>query len=141
MLRTLMLVSMLAAAAACSPQPQRMTQTQLVERGQYLVLNAGCNDCHTPGTAQGPDMTRSLQGSPLAFGPVQGVEIPGWVTVAPPVAGLPQDWTEEQFASFMQTGVRPNGTHPGIPMPPYRWNEEDARAIAAYVHSLPKAEH
>ncbi len=41
--------------AACAAQPaaaqDNKSQDRLVERGQYLVRIAGCNDCHTPGYA------------------------------------------------------------------------------------------
>lgn len=119
-----------------------MTQEQLVERGQYLVTSvAGCNDCHTPQTAQGPDMAHALQGAPLGFqlAPALEGQIP-WTSVAPPIAGVPSGWTDEQFASFLQTGVRPNGSHPNPPMPPYRLNADDARAVVAYIKTLPRAE-
>ena len=43
-----------------------------VERGKYLVVLAGCNDCHTPGFFLGkPDMAKYLGGSDVGF------EIPG----------------------------------------------------------------
>ena len=55
----------LAALGACVQQgPTELTQEQLVARGEYLVTAiGGCNDCHTPMTPQGPDMTQSLQGA------------------------------------------------------------------------------
>jgi mono/diheme cytochrome c family protein len=36
--------------------------------------------------------------------------------------------------------VRPDGTNTRPPMPPYRLNEEDARAVAAYIATLPQAQ-
>ena len=70
-----MFVGAAAAAlslAACAPQaPAPLTGEALVARGEYLVVHvAGCNDCHSPMTPQGPDMTKSLQGAPLVFGPL-----------------------------------------------------------------------
>jgi len=82
-------------------------------------------------------MTRALQGAPLPFEPT--IELP-WAPVAPPIAGIPAHFTEEQFISFLQTGVRPDGSHPNPPMPQYRLNEEDARAVAAYISTVPRAE-
>ncbi len=39
-----------------------------VERGKYLVVLAGCNDCHTPGFFLGkPDMAKYLGGSDVGF--------------------------------------------------------------------------
>jgi mono/diheme cytochrome c family protein len=126
------------ALSACGQQqPAQLTGAALVERGEYLVNNiGGCNDCHTPMTPQGPDMTQSLHGATLMFTPT--IEIP-WAPTAPPLAGLPAGYTEEQFVAFMQTGLRPDGSRPLPPMPPFRLNEEDARAMAAYIATLPQA--
>ena len=127
----------LGLMGACAPrQPAEMTQEQLVARGEYLVNNiGGCNDCHTPMTPQGPDTSRALQGSTLIFAPT--VQIP-WAPVAPAIAGGPAGYTDEQFVVFLQTGVRPDGSHPLPPMPAFRFNEEDARAVAAYIATLPR---
>lgn len=128
----------LALSAACSQQPAELTQEQLVARGDYLVNNiAGCNDCHTPMTPQGPDMAQALQGATLGFAPT--MQMP-WAPVAPPIAGIPGHFTHEQFAAFLQTGVRPDGSRPLPPMPAYRLTDEDARAVTAYIASLPAAE-
>jgi mono/diheme cytochrome c family protein len=53
-----------------------------VERGQYLVTIAGCNDCHTPGAMLGqPDDKRRLGGSDVGFGdPASGVWVGGNLT-------------------------------------------------------------
>jgi cytochrome c553 len=128
----------LMALVACAPQqPAELTQEELVARGEYLVNNiGGCNDCHTPMTPQGPDMAQSLQGATLGFAPT--VPIP-WAPVAPPIAGIPAHYTQEQFAAFLQTGLRPDGSHPLPPMPAFRLNEADARAMTAYIATLPSA--
>ena len=129
----------LGLMGACAPQqPAEMTQEQLVARGEYLVNNiGGCNDCHTPMTPQGPDMTQALKGATLIFAPT--IAMP-WAPVAPPIAGIPAHYTEEQFAAFLQTGVRPDGSRPLPPMPAFRLNEEDARAMTAYIATLPRAD-
>lgn len=139
MLKRLVTIGALALGA-CTQQPAQLTEAQLVERGAYLVMNSGCNDCHTQMTPQGPDMTRALQGAPLFFRPAEGVEIPGWVSVAPQIAGLPEGWSDAQMITFLQNNVRPDGTRPSPPMPPFQWTEEDARAITAYIKTLPKSE-
>ena len=124
--------------AACARPPPVETPEQLAERGKYLVVGvAGCNDCHTPMTPQGPDMTKSLQGAPLVFAPT--LPMP-WAPVAPEIAGIPAAYTEAQFVSFLQTGVRPDGSRPLPPMPAYRLSEGDAQAVAAYIKTLPQAE-
>ncbi len=136
-----MMVAALSAAAlgACAQQePAQLTGAALVERGDYLVNGVVlCGDCHTPrveGVGEGgpPDLERKLQGAPVAVPPPLA-------NFAPALAGRPANYTQEQFIAFLQTGVRPDGSHPRPPMPPYRLNEEDARAVDAYIASLPRA--
>ena len=144
-MKTVVLAAVCAVAlTACSQQtaqapaeaPAAPTQAEMVERGKYLVeAIAGCNDCHTPMTPQGPDMARSLHGAPLGFEPL--AQMP-WAPVAPALAGGPAGYTDEQFAQFLQTGARPDGSRPLPPMPPYRLNAEDARAVVAFIKTLPK---
>lgn len=129
--------ALLSACVERTTAPAALSGDQLIERGQYLVTAiGGCNDCHTPMTPQGPDMTRSLQGADLIFGPL--IEMP-WATHAPPLAGGPAGYTDEQFESFLQNATRPDGSHPLPPMPPFRFNAEDAHAVVAYIKSLPVA--
>lgn len=139
MKRLVLLGVIVLGMAACAPSvPAPLTGDALVERGEYLVTGiGGCNDCHSPMTPTGPDMTHSLQGATLAFAPT--IEMP-WAPIAPPIAGIPAHYSEEQFATLLQTGERPDGSRPLPPMPQYRMNEEDARAVAAYIATLPRAE-
>ena len=136
-MKKFVVAAFLFGLAACAQQAPAPPQGEaLVARGEYLVNSiGGCNDCHTPMTPQGPDMTRALQGSPLIFAPT--IQIP-WAPVAPAIAGGPAGYTDEQFVAFLQTGVKPDGSHPLPPMPAFRFNEEDARAVAAYIATLPR---
>lgn len=129
--------ALMALAACAQQQPAQLTEAELVARGEYLVNQVVlCDDCHTPMTQQGPDHTRRFQGGPNLMTPL--VEIP-WAAQVPAIAGIPAHYTEEQFIAFLQTGVRPDGSRPLPPMPPYRLNEEDARAVAAYIATVPRA--
>lgn len=125
-----------AALMACAPAGEtELTGEALLARGDYLVNGVVlCGDCHTPRVNGELDLTRSLQGADLGPSP------PDFATVAPALAGIPAHYTAEQFEAFLQTGVRPDGTHPRPPMPPYRLNEQDARAVTAYIASLPEAQ-
>ena len=108
----------------------------LVSRGHYLVEHVGmCADCHTPRTERG-EFVRELwlKGSPLPFQPA--VPMP-WSPAAPPIAGLPS-MTAEQGIAFLQTGQRPDGSRPLPPMPEFRFSENDAAAVVAYLKSLGK---
>ena len=59
-----------------------------------------------------------------------------WAPAAPSIAGLP-NYTTEQALKFLMTGERPSGVPPLPPMSANRLNEEDAKAVVAYVKSLP----
>lgn len=136
-----MMMATLASAAvlaACTSQAPRDNAGQLVARGEYLV-NAigGCNDCHTPMTQTGPDMTQSLHGATLIFAPL--IEMP-FAGYAPPLAGGPANYTDAEFAHFLQTGERPSGVPVLPPMPQFRLNAEDAEAVVAYIKTLAPAE-
>jgi len=124
---------MLALGACGQPQTADLTSVELVERGDYLVNGVVlCGDCHTPRLDNmAPDETRKLHGDDLGESP------PGFASYAPPLAGGPANFTEAEFIAFLQTGERPDGSHPRPPMPPYRLNAADARAVAAYIRSLP----
>lgn len=106
-----------------------------VARGKYLVNNVGmCGDCHTPMDKKGqPIASQSLKGAPLIFKPT--VPVPGWMAVAPGIAGLP-GWTDEQGVTFFTTGKKPDGAQAAPPMPPIRLNKSDAAAVVAYLKSL-----
>lgn len=108
-----------------------------VAHGEYLVRHvAMCVVCHTPKTEQGTLLEQKLlQGGRIPVpSPYRGQQ---WAFQAPKLAGLPGGWTEESLATFLQTGKTPTGAVVRPPMPPFRMNEEDAHAVAAYLKSLP----
>ena len=81
----------------------RLSGAELISRGEYIVTSiGGCNDCHTPMTPNGPDMSKTLQGADLVFGPLDHA-MP-WAPHAPPIAGGPAGYSEEQFVRFLQSG-------------------------------------
>jgi mono/diheme cytochrome c family protein len=94
-----------------------------------------CIYCHTPKDEEGQlDDQQLLQGAPMPVeSPFPRVK---WAFQAPKIAALPGGWTEDDTARFLQTGVTPTGRTPQPPMPPFRMNDEDARAVAAYLASL-----
>lgn len=114
------------------------TKEEAIARGKYLVENvAMCGDCHTPRTATGDaDAKKMLAGGLLSVEPVQAF-LP-FKNMSPALAGLPQGCTEETLALFLQNGSACDNTPPLPPMPAYRMNEADAKAVAAFLASLPK---
>ena len=129
----ILLVSLISGAVLAAASRSRPDE---LARGRYLVENvAGCGDCHTPRDAKGAlAEDRVLAGAPIGFAPLGPIS--QWATWAPPLAGLPSGFDQRQLASFLQTGVRPDGSQARAPMPQFRLNAQDARAVAAYVQSL-----
>jgi hypothetical protein len=78
-------------------------------------------------------MSQALTGAPLGSAPLHPMP---WAAVAPPIAGVPANFTTEQMVAFLQTGKRPDGSSPRPPMPPYRFSRADATAITAYLRSM-----
>lgn len=136
-------------------------------RGEYLVMVASCNDCHTPlklgPNGPEPDLTRMLSGHP------EGMEMPeAPVTAAGPwtwagadtstafagpwgvsyAANLTPDentgigiWTEEIFVNTLRSGRHWGVARPILPPMPWqnfaRMTDEDLNAIFAYLRSIP----
>ena len=95
-----------------------------------------CNDCHTPHDDKGELITsKALQGAPIGFQPLHPMP---WANAAPPIAGLPANFTPAQMVTFLETGKRPDGSMPLPPMPAYRFSHTDALALTAYLRSLKK---
>jgi len=120
-----------AAAPAAAPE-----MSGRVARGKYLVEGvAMCGECHTPRDANGAlDESRDLQGAPIWIVPVR--PRPDWAHRAPALAGL-EAFTDEQAETVLEKGVGPNGLPLQAPMHDYRMSPEDAKAIVAYLRSLP----
>jgi len=107
-----------------------------VERGRYLAEEvAKCAECHTPRKAQGELMRDEwLQGATIWIVPV--VKTSNWAERAPALAGLPS-FTEEQVERVLEKGTGPEGEALRPPMHIYHMNRDDAKAIVAYLKSLP----
>ena len=118
----------------------RSADTSEIERGRYLVEEvAKCAECHTPRDAQGVlDKHAWLQGAPIWIMPVK--PIPNWAYRAPALAGFP-GMTEEQGERVLEHGTGPEGETLRPPMHIYHMNHADAKAIIAYLRSLPQTPH
>jgi mono/diheme cytochrome c family protein len=134
-LKTLVLMSITATVFAigitsCAGPTESEAQTASVERGRYLVITTGCNDCHTARYAQSEGNVPEeqwLTGDRLGWrGP--------WGTTYPPNLRLyMQDLTEDQWvARASELRTRP-------PMPWFnvnRMTDEDLRAVYQFIRSL-----
>lgn len=134
-------ILIIGAATAFSLQslaaPSSDTQ---VARGRYLVRIAGCNDCHTPGYFLGkPNMNRYLAGSDVGFPLPRGGLVVGRNLTPDKETGI-GNWTIEQIAAAIRSGVRPDGRvlAPIMPYASYaNLTSEDATAIAVFLKTLP----
>ena len=126
-------IGLLVACQTPTPEDQgepHLTGGTDVERGRYLAIIGGCNDCHTDGYLQTEgDVPEEqwLLGSPLGWrGP--------WGTTFPPNLRLAvQRLTEDQWVSLL---------HIRTALPPMPWMnanqmaESDARVVYRYIVSL-----
>lgn len=122
-------LALVSAATMATAEPS-------VERGEYLVRGpAGCGNCHTPQTPDGPDMANELGGFMVDKNPA----FEAWavnITPGSRVAG----WTDDELARAIREGIRPDGTVIGPPMPIglYRGlSDDDLRSIVAFLRTVP----
>jgi len=108
-----------------------------VERGRYLVEEvAKCPECHTPRNDRGELRQDAwLSGAPIWIQPVSPIR--NWADRAPALAGFPS-FTEEQGERILEKGTGPEGEEIRPPMHIYHMNHTDAKAIIAYLKSLPR---
>jgi len=133
------------ATFAAKEIPSRSAPVADLPRGEYLVRAVGhCGECHTPRSAltMAVDSSRLLAGNSKRTGP-EGQMAPN---ITPDkVTGI-GDWSEEQIATYLATGNRPDGDVAGGLMggniqgtlAGYKdLTPADLRAIARYLKSIP----
>lgn len=128
-------ILVLPVCAACSVPAAAQPVPPDLQHGKYIVERLGlCGDCHTPHDPQGrPIASQLLQGGSIGVRPLHSMPFSPY---APPIAGGPPGWTDDQLVNFLQTGERPGKSPPLPPMPAYRMSQPDAAAVAAYLRSL-----
>jgi len=129
---SLFAITFYSSIAFCSPPNNSGApdKNSLIERGRYLTIIAGCNDCHTPGfpeTGGNVPEKEWLTGVPIGwFGP--------WgTTYAINIRSLLSAMNEEQWITFAK------GRKSRPPMPSYilqTMTDEDLKAIFAFVTKL-----
>jgi mono/diheme cytochrome c family protein len=105
--------------------PQETPASGTPEYGKYMVALGACTDCHKENLAGGP-LPFSEPGSPLS------------ANLTP--AGEISKWTEAQFIAAVTEGRHPGGGNLHDQMPRYGMNDEDLKAIFAYLKTLPPTE-
>lgn len=127
-------------AAATVVALPALAQQGDVARGKYLATIMDCTGCHTAGALIGqPDPKRLLAGSEIGFA------VPGLGVFYPPNLTPDRDtglgaWSAAEIVAAVRKGERPDGRMlaPMMPWPSYAaLSDADARALAAYLKSLP----
>lgn len=117
------------AAGDVSAEPSAV-EKKLLERGRYLAIVAGCNDCHTAGYA---DAAGKVPEKDWLMGDRIGWRGPWGTTYSSNLRLAMQRLTEEQWLHVARTvEFRP-------PMPWYvlrEMTEQDLRAIYRFIKSL-----
>ena len=132
-MRPTIIAAALLAAGAASAEGD-------LARGEYLVTTVmGCGNCHTP---LGPD--GFVQEAALSGRMVEDLE--QFTAIAPNItpAGRVADWSDDELATAIREGVRPDGSIIGPPMPFQvyrRISDDDLAAIVAYVRTVPAVEN
>ena len=136
---TIALAALTVAGAALALLPRAQAESQ-VDRGKYLVVVASCNDCHTPGFFLGkPDMAKYLGGSDVGF-EIPGLGVFAGRNITPDKETGIGNWTDEQIATAITTGKRPDGRllAPIMPYAAFSYmTKEDVAAIVAFLRSVP----
>ncbi|MGB7436432.1 MAG: hypothetical protein WBR26_06760 [Candidatus Acidiferrum sp.] len=143
---TLVIAGVALAMLGCLFLGSRMVQADKpddkseIERGRYLVEEvAKCGECHTPRNDEGElNQQAWLQGAPIWIEPVKPIQ--NWADHAPSIAGLP-GFSEEEAERVLEKGIGPEGETLRPPMHIYHMSHADAKAIVAYLNSLPRHVH
>jgi len=124
-------------------EPRAPTSPDPVKHGEYLVRTVGCEHCHTPGGIYGePDPKRQLAGSDLGWKGPWGVRYPANLT--PEMETGLGSWSEDDIVHAIRLAQRPDRTPIQVPMPWFHFvyfSEDDARAIARYLKTIPPVAH
>lgn len=134
-LGVLLLIVMFLAGTATAETP--------LERGTYLVRGiAGCGNCHTSRNAdETPIAAMELAGGRVLDTPFAVIVMPN---ITPDNETGIGSWTDEQIATAIREGKRPDGTliGPAMPIGVYRGiSDADTRAIVAYLRSVRPISH
>lgn len=120
--------------------PLAESPTDPAAHGQYLASIVRCGRCHTPVGPDGqPDVSLFLAGAPLLDTVAPNI--------TPDVATGLGEWSEEEIAAFLGTGIYADGFESHMAMKSVvdrslsKLGEADLLAIAAFLKSLPPVEN
>lgn len=123
---------------------------EVLERGQYMTKLLRCGACHTDGALAGiPNSDRLMAGSSvgIAFTNPLDDSRPGIVypsNLTPDIETGIGGWSEQEIIQMIRTGDNRHGGRAMSVMPYLAYTDlkdEDVKAIAAYLRSLPPVRH
>jgi mono/diheme cytochrome c family protein len=124
-----LLFALLFALIPLSATTQAADSKAALERGRYLVVTGGCNDCHTPGY---PEAAGKIPSEQWLTGSIVGFQGP-WGTSYPVNLRLyVQGISEKDWLARVRQPMRP-------PMPWFNLrdaNDADLVAIYRYIRAL-----
>ena len=128
------LLALIAIWSSVATAADRAADKRQIERGRYLAIVGGCNDCHTPNY---PERNGKVPESEWLTGNVVGFQGPWGTTYPANLRLLAQAMTEAQWIARARAPMRP-------PMPWFnlaRMTDDDLRALHRYLRDLgPKGE-
>jgi len=128
----LVLLAGAGAATFYGSRPSAATDLRdaMVQRGRYLAVIGGCNDCHTHGYAE---RAGDVPESDWLTGDTLGWQGPWGTTYPPNLRRLVARLGEEEWLAFVRTA------QPRPPMPWYQMRamtDEDLRALYRFIRAL-----
>jgi mono/diheme cytochrome c family protein len=124
------LAAVTALAGPTAALADDVAHTDRVDRGRYVVLIAGCNDCHTAAYAESMGQVPESQ---WLMGDALGWQGPWGTTYAPNLRLSLAQMTEAEWVAFARNlQSRP-------PMPSFNLNqmsEDDLRSVYAFIRTL-----
>lgn len=124
----LLLILAVTASMENATAAERIASDE-IQRGRYLVITGGCNDCHTPGY---PESGGQVEEQRWLTGTDLGWRGPWGTTYASNLRQVVQRVGEDQWLSHARNSWRP-------PMPWFNLRDmadADLLAIYRYIHSL-----
>jgi len=116
--------------AADAPKSGKAASSKQIERGRYLSIVGGCNDCHTSGFAP---RDGQVPESEWLMGAALGFSGPWGTTYAPNLRLTVSRMTEAQWVPYAKA-LR---TRPPMPWFTFnKWSDPDLRALYQYIKSL-----
>lgn len=161
-LSVLVVLSVLSAPLpAAEKKTEKSAKQKQIDRGAYLVMIAGCHDCHSPKKPGGMefDVSRALSGRPSTTPAPAKPANPGEISVSgdltawygpwgvsytanltpDPVTGLGKRYDEAKFIAALRSGKKPEG-EPILPPMPWQvyaqMTDDDLKAVWAYLKTL-----